>query len=252
MDKKAFKQVKKQLKEAELQAFKASLPMDEKLFVKLFEFLAKNLAKKPCKHTLHHTNNFLLAWQKPSAQIFPWLHDHGGYCDCEVLNNVAEYFYYQDNTWDEPYELTQDEQELFSKKQKIKSVNTDFGFAINSVPAPWQLLESVNDTPKAYYFQMGKKMSGCYIKVIHQSLDNELHNDDFFIKLYNAALSKTDEKLSIERGEWERFYWLSVTYQNSTVAKVWAIPKANAHYHLLMTSELPRIKGDLKELEKLT
>ena len=42
-----------------------------------------------CDHSLKHTE----AWAERNgvepAQLREWLHDNGGYCDCEVLFNVV-------------------------------------------------------------------------------------------------------------------------------------------------------------------
>jgi hypothetical protein len=55
----------------------------------LFNHLDVSLAKG-CDHSLRFTRTFLCAKELSEALIIPWLGEYGGYCDCEVLANVAE------------------------------------------------------------------------------------------------------------------------------------------------------------------
>ena len=41
-----------------------------------------------CDHTLSKTLGFLAARKLEPTNVIPWLQEHGGYCDCEVLANV--------------------------------------------------------------------------------------------------------------------------------------------------------------------
>ncbi len=41
-----------------------------------------------CDHTLNETLIFLTAQKLEPSLVIPWLQEHGGYCDCEVLANV--------------------------------------------------------------------------------------------------------------------------------------------------------------------
>jgi hypothetical protein len=45
-----------------------------------------------CDHTLKHTKKFLQeagVWQD---ELVEWLGEYGGYCDCEVVYNVFEFW----------------------------------------------------------------------------------------------------------------------------------------------------------------
>jgi hypothetical protein len=53
----------------------------------LFEHLDSTLDSR-CDHTLDKTLGFLAARKLESTTVVPWLQEHGGYCDCEVLANV--------------------------------------------------------------------------------------------------------------------------------------------------------------------
>ena len=55
----------------------------------LFDFLDRpNLPE--CDHTLKETIAFLDKKGLDKNLIIPWINEHGGYCDCEVIYNVDE------------------------------------------------------------------------------------------------------------------------------------------------------------------
>jgi hypothetical protein len=43
-------------------------------------------------HTLKETTSFLRSRSLDIEKIVPWLHEHGGYCDCEALGNIVDEF----------------------------------------------------------------------------------------------------------------------------------------------------------------
>ena len=57
----------------------------------LFDFLDREGAS-PCDHTLRETIEFLRERDLDVGRIVPWLQEHGGYCDCEVIYNVEDIF----------------------------------------------------------------------------------------------------------------------------------------------------------------
>jgi hypothetical protein len=55
----------------------------------LFDFL--NRPNPPeCDHSHRETIEFLHARRLPILQTIAWLKDNGGFCDCEVIYNVAD------------------------------------------------------------------------------------------------------------------------------------------------------------------
>ncbi len=87
------KQIKKELREKAKFEFENSLPTPREIFTRLFDFLDQKLGKNDCDDTLNLTNQFLNENQvKNIEEIKNWLRENGGYCDCEVLNNVEEIF----------------------------------------------------------------------------------------------------------------------------------------------------------------
>ena len=43
-----------------------------------------------CNHTLQHTAAYLHSQDLAIEEVVPWLQEHGGFCDCEVLASVEE------------------------------------------------------------------------------------------------------------------------------------------------------------------
>ncbi len=93
MDKVRKKELLKDYKSKEKQNFKDSLPMDEELFWKLFDYLDEHLEEQDgCDHSLSLTRAFLETKDVEVEGILEWIIDNGGGCDCEVLYNVEERF----------------------------------------------------------------------------------------------------------------------------------------------------------------
>ncbi len=55
----------------------------------LFEYLDR-LDPPPCTHTHKETVEFLKGRHLPVEATIAWLKANGGYCDCEVIHNVAD------------------------------------------------------------------------------------------------------------------------------------------------------------------
>ena len=87
------KQIKKELREKAKLEFENSLPISREKFNQLFDFLDKKLREYDCDDSLKLTTEFFKDNKtKNIAEIENWLKENGGYCDCEVLNNIEEMF----------------------------------------------------------------------------------------------------------------------------------------------------------------
>ena len=92
MDKAEKKKLKQELRRKEKQAFEESLPMSRKAFSELFDYLDAKSAEQSCNHTLSITLRYLESRNISADNFVEWLNEKGGYCYCEVLANVEEYF----------------------------------------------------------------------------------------------------------------------------------------------------------------
>lgn len=55
----------------------------------LLDHVADRLLVEPCDTTLRHATGFLMHRGFDVPAVTVWLNRRGGYCDCEVLLNVA-------------------------------------------------------------------------------------------------------------------------------------------------------------------
>jgi hypothetical protein len=122
-EKRKRKEARKILTQKELDDFRASLPMEEKSFSVLFDYLEKVLQECPCDHTLRYTTHFLTENKVCDIEkVISWLTSHGGYCDCEVLCNIEEQFDYLGHPSNEaPLKLSKFEKNILEKKRKSVS-----------------------------------------------------------------------------------------------------------------------------------
>ena len=66
--------------------------MDKEIFQELFDYFDEHL-DAGCDHSLTMTTEFLKDKGIENIDnITEWLHNNGGYCDCEVLMNDVEKF----------------------------------------------------------------------------------------------------------------------------------------------------------------
>jgi len=55
----------------------------------LLSYLNRESAPE-CDHTLKEAIDFIESRELDKNKIIPWLIDHGGHCDCEVIYNVYD------------------------------------------------------------------------------------------------------------------------------------------------------------------
>ena len=63
--------------------------MDKEMFLRLVVFLEGNDVMRYCDGTLRLTEMFIEDNGLDKTATIEWLQDHGGFCDCEVLLNIA-------------------------------------------------------------------------------------------------------------------------------------------------------------------
>ncbi len=89
MNKDDKKKLKSQYKKNEQETLRASIPMEIDQLKALLSYLNRDDAPE-CDHTLRETVEFLRSRNLDPDTIVPWLLDHGGGCDCEVIYNVYD------------------------------------------------------------------------------------------------------------------------------------------------------------------
>lgn len=92
-EKERRKQIQRELQEKMQAEFEKNLPISREFFQKLFDFLDEKLEKNDCDNDLKMTKQFLESQHiQNMEEVENWLKENGGFCDCEVLNNVEESF----------------------------------------------------------------------------------------------------------------------------------------------------------------
>jgi hypothetical protein len=70
-----------------------NLPMDKEKFKGLFEYLNKELFEKGCDNTNNFAREYLnKIGQNNKEKVLEWLSDNGGFCDCEIILNIEQFF----------------------------------------------------------------------------------------------------------------------------------------------------------------
>lgn len=91
-EKQRRRQILTEIKEKEYREFINSIPLDKKILLKLFDYLDHELGKRDCDNDYKITDSFLKKKGIKNDKIFEWFKKNGGYCDCEILNNIEEKF----------------------------------------------------------------------------------------------------------------------------------------------------------------
>ncbi|MDA3876120.1 MAG: DUF2695 domain-containing protein [Halothiobacillus sp.] len=85
------KNLTREVARREQESAEARMPISKADLAQLFDQL--DLAPGAgCDHSLRFTVAFLQAKDLPSDSIIPWLSEHGGFYDCEVLANVEDHW----------------------------------------------------------------------------------------------------------------------------------------------------------------
>ncbi len=98
------KDIRNELRDAEKQAAERDLPASKEDLIALFDWVYDRLLDgrdetlkytldqlaAGCDHTLKYTHEFAARNHLEGDRLVPWLHEYGGYCDCEIVINVAD------------------------------------------------------------------------------------------------------------------------------------------------------------------
>ncbi len=247
MDKVKRKEILHQLTEKNLAEFRKGLPIDEKIFPRLFNFLDVELGENGCDHTTVLTKKFLDSnGVKNTTVVINWLADIGGFCDCEILVNVEDQFQYLNPPIFKPLSKTQ------IKKQKLNSLKIDYGFCIDKIPSPWVLTEIILTEKPIYTFQIGKG-SDCVVSLETSFPTDQFSNDQYWLDLWinETELNYNLDGLLVERPEIDNCSCVVVKSKNWIPVFYWFKSNLTDKWFLRMKTCSARHKGDFKEFTKL-
>lgn len=222
--------------------------MDEMKFLPLFDFLDSELSQEGCKNDFTLLEKYCKKENLDAPLLEDWFRKHGGFCDCEILANIEDAFGYltKPAVQEKPYKKKQ----TTIQAKKVDSLQTDFGFVINKVPAPWTLIAISRGDEVNYQFQVGKK-SNFPLSLVNDFPVEKLADDNY---LHEYWIQKTglDYGLDfvIDRQNIQGFELVLVR------TKMW-IPvflfvfKKESGWCLMMETEIARLRNTIKDLEGL-
>jgi hypothetical protein len=91
MDKSQKKQMRQNWREQQRAQARSRFPLPPSELKAMFDMLDVELPQKGCDHTRRITKEWLQSRNHNVDEVFSWLDDNGGYCDCEVLANCEQY-----------------------------------------------------------------------------------------------------------------------------------------------------------------
>ena len=80
-----------QMSPEEVQAFLDSLPERQDTISDLLDYIEDELYDSECDHHLRHAMRFMMQNQLDFPKLTSWLNENGGYCDCEVMKQIAKF-----------------------------------------------------------------------------------------------------------------------------------------------------------------
>jgi hypothetical protein len=78
-----------QMSGEEIQAFLDSLPEQQDTISELLDYIEDELYESKCDDHLKHAMRFMMDNRLDFPILTSWLTDNGGYCDCEVMKQIA-------------------------------------------------------------------------------------------------------------------------------------------------------------------
>jgi hypothetical protein len=246
MDKSQRKNALKRWKQADHTQAIAAMPLSPEQLRRLLDYLDASL--RSCDHTTRHTTIFLDAENLEREKVLSWLCEQSGFCDCEVLANLAD-----------PDELLQKpastprvpaQQNLNRVPRKLENV---VGWSLSNLQAPWRIANLYTPT-EPIRIGLGKK-SGCFLTIVETPLPAGDHaSDEFWSRLwYERTGLPRKGTLQVTRGILDipdRFRSILVQSPGWTPVYGWVIPETES-WHLEIQTESNRCAGDLPQIATL-
>jgi hypothetical protein len=246
MDKQQRKAALKQWKHAERADLVAGMPLSPEQLHRLLDYLDAHL--KARDHTTRLTAIFLHVEQLDKDAVLSWLGEHGGYCDCEVLANLADL----DDSLQAPPPVRRI---VPPQKQNRtpRSLDTVTNWNLANLPAPWRVanLYAANEPIR---LSLGKK-DVCTITIVESPMPSgNQSSDEYWSSLWYArtelpprgAIQVTYGAIALPEGLGSTLVrtpsWIPVY--------CWVVPASNS-WNLEIRTELNRCAGDLPQIASL-
>jgi hypothetical protein len=220
-----------------------SMPMTPEQLDALLNHLDTNL--ESCDHTATLTAVHLRDTGLDVQRVLAWLAEQGGFCDCEVLNNLANL---ADSLTDQPPPLPKPKRQIAPRL-----LANPPAWNLRELPKPWRIANPhAPDEP--LQLQMGKK-GGCTLTIVESALPpGDPKTDEYWAQLWYARTELpergpsrvTREPLKLPR----HLRSTLVESANWTPVFCWIVPNEETWYVEFRT-ESNRQQGDLVQIAKL-
>lgn len=234
----------REVKQAEQDAFADSMPMSSSAFLGLLDWLDVEI--EACDHTTKLTEQYLREQDLDAKVVLAWLAQYGGYCDCEVFNNLYDL---SEQFRPEPTPPTPSKR----RSKKPRSLQVAAGWDLEALPKPWRLANLYNEEGPLT-IQLGKR-EGCAIAVIESPLpDGDQAADGYWRQLWYERTELPERQPPVVTRDVleipESFRSVLVATTSWLPVYCWAVPRRGTWY-LEVRSELQRQGGDLPQVAKL-
>lgn len=222
------------------------MPLAIEQLHRLLEYLDSNL--DACDHTTRLTSIFLRAENVTPDPVLGWLAAQGGYCDCEVLANLAALDESLDSRPAGPRMRVP-----ARKTRATRDLKNVAGWDLANLPAPWRIA-NLHDAREPVQMQLGKK-GGCSIQIIESALPaGDQASDAYWSRLWYARTElPVKGSLQVRSGVLD----LPPSFRSTLVQSpswlpvfCWVVPESNAWY-LEIRTDLNRRAGDLPQISAL-
>ena len=78
-----------QMSDEQLEAFLDAMPAGQESMSELLDYVEDELYGTECDHTLRYSMRFMMERGLNFPKITNWLNENGGYCDCDVMKQIA-------------------------------------------------------------------------------------------------------------------------------------------------------------------
>jgi hypothetical protein len=246
MDKQQRKDMLKTRKHAERADLLGAMPITPGQLHQLLEYLNANL--KSCDHTTKLTTIFLHVENLQRDKVLSWLAERGGYCDCEVLANLADL----DDSLQAPQPVRR--AGIQPRQNRVpRDLQTATGWDLSNLPPPWRVA-NLYLAAEPVRLQLGKK-TGCVIHILESPLPaGDQSSDEFWSRLWYARTELPPKGSSqVRHGVLdlpEAFRSTLVQSPSWTPVYCWIVPETKSWY-LEVKTELNRCTGDLPQVSSL-
>ena len=222
----------------------ASMPLSPEQLTELLDYLDASL--ESCDHTTKLTKAFLTDAGLDETRVLPWLAEHGGYCDCEVLGNLEDFA--------EAFREPPIPPKPTPKKQRpSRNLSTLTGWNLTVLPKPWRIA-NLYAADEPLQMAVGKK-GGCTITIIETPMPpGDRTSDDYWRQLWlkHTELPQ-DAPLRIDHGSLDLPDHLTSTVVQSPrwmPVYCWIVP-SSGQWYLEVRTESNRQQGDLSQVATL-